>query len=185
MKRLVIMTVGKTHSGKSTFARQLEAALGHAVVIDQDNHAAFINTHYEKIRPVGGPNRLKHAVTETIVKYAAAHSDLHLILCNSNLHKAARTGVLHSFHEKGFVSIIVHFQIPTAVLRDRIAESQRNTNIFRSAASFMDVLAKQEKLQQEDPSEGEAHHLFVINTPEEVPDVIHRIRSMSSLKSKR
>lgn len=173
MRRLVIMSVGKTHSGKSTFARQLEASLGHAVVIDQDNHAAFINAHYEKIRPNAGPNTLKYAVTETIVNYAVTNSDLHIILCNSNLYKEARTDLLHFFHEKGFVSIIVHFQIPTALLRERIALSRRSTDIFRSAGSFVDVLDKQEKLQP--PSEEEAHHLFVINHSDEVPDVIRKI----------
>jgi uridine kinase len=44
MKRLVIMTVGKTHSGKTTFARALEQELNNSFVMDQDNHAEFINT---------------------------------------------------------------------------------------------------------------------------------------------
>ncbi len=44
MKRLVIMTVGKTHSRKTTFARLLEQELGNSFVMDQDNHAEFINT---------------------------------------------------------------------------------------------------------------------------------------------
>lgn len=54
------MTVGKTHSGKSTFARELEKQLDNSIVIDQDNHAEFINTHYLKLRPVGGPNTFKY-----------------------------------------------------------------------------------------------------------------------------
>lgn len=41
MKRLVIITVGKTHSGKTTFARMLEKRLTNSIVMDQDNHAAF------------------------------------------------------------------------------------------------------------------------------------------------
>ena len=52
MRRLVIMTVGKTHSGKTTFAKELESVLQQAVVIDQDNHAEFINSHYKKLRPI-------------------------------------------------------------------------------------------------------------------------------------
>ncbi len=49
MKRFVIITVGKTHSGKTTFAKALEKELPHSFVMDQDNQAEFINTHYEKI----------------------------------------------------------------------------------------------------------------------------------------
>lgn len=47
MKRFVIITVGKTHSGKTTFAKALEKELPHSFVMDQDNQAEFINTHYE------------------------------------------------------------------------------------------------------------------------------------------
>ena len=47
MKRFVIITVGKTHSGKTTFAKALEKELSHSFVMDQDNQAEFINTHYE------------------------------------------------------------------------------------------------------------------------------------------
>jgi len=49
MKRFVIITVGKTHSGKTTFARELEDQLNHSVVIDQDNHAEAIQTDHVKV----------------------------------------------------------------------------------------------------------------------------------------
>ncbi|CAG9614046.1 hypothetical protein BACCIP111899_03273 [Bacillus rhizoplanae] len=51
MKRLVIITVGKTHSGKTTFARALEKELNNSSVMDQDNHAEFINTFYKNLQP--------------------------------------------------------------------------------------------------------------------------------------
>ena len=54
MKRFVIITVGKTHSGKTTFAKALEKELPHSFVMDQDNQAEFINTHYEKLQPAEG-----------------------------------------------------------------------------------------------------------------------------------
>ncbi|WP_281366858.1 AAA family ATPase [Paenibacillus plantarum] len=47
MNRLVIMTVGITHSGKTTFANELESALQQAVVIDQDNHA--FSYHFKQL----------------------------------------------------------------------------------------------------------------------------------------
>ncbi|WP_233354871.1 hypothetical protein [Paenibacillus sp. JZ16] len=53
------MTVGKTHSGKTTFANELESVFQEAAVIDQDNHAEFINSHYKKLLPIEGPNRIK------------------------------------------------------------------------------------------------------------------------------
>ena len=47
MSRFIIMTVGKTHSGKTTFATDLESVIQKAIVIDQDNHAEFINRYYK------------------------------------------------------------------------------------------------------------------------------------------
>lgn len=63
MKRLFVITVGKTHSGKSTFARNLEKELDNSFVLDQDNHAKFINTYYPKLQPKIGPNKLKHSIS--------------------------------------------------------------------------------------------------------------------------
>lgn len=63
MKRLVIITVGKTHSGKTTFARVLEEELNNSIVIDQDNHAEFINTYYKELQPKQGPDTLKYAIS--------------------------------------------------------------------------------------------------------------------------
>ena len=54
MNRFVIMTVGKTHSGKTTFAKALEKELVNSVVVDQDNHAEFLHTHYKKLLPQQG-----------------------------------------------------------------------------------------------------------------------------------
>jgi deoxyadenosine/deoxycytidine kinase len=51
MKRIAVITVGMTHSGKSTFARNLEKELDNSFVLDQDNHAEFINTYYQKLQP--------------------------------------------------------------------------------------------------------------------------------------
>ena len=39
MKRMVLFTIGPTHSGKSSFARTLEQELEQVVVLDQDLQA--------------------------------------------------------------------------------------------------------------------------------------------------
>ena len=70
MKKLVIITVGKTHSGKTTFANALEKQLNNSFVMDQDNHAEFINTYYKNLQPKQGPNTLKHSLSKLIVDYA-------------------------------------------------------------------------------------------------------------------
>jgi predicted kinase len=179
MNRLVILTVGKTHSGKSTFARMLEGRLDHSVVIDQDHQAEFLTTIYPKLLPAEGPNKLKYAVSKTILDYAAEHTDYHLILCNSNRHQGGRLRILDYFHERGFKSILVNFNIPDDTLRMRIKQSNRSTRIFRSASTFSEVLTRQNEEEADHPNEQEAAHFFTIETPEEVEQVIKEILKVS------
>jgi predicted kinase len=183
MNRLVVVTVGKTHSGKTTFANSLDAQLHNSIVIDQDNHAAFINANYTSLRPKEGPNTLKYAVTQTIVDYAVNQTDFNLILCNSNLARKSRTDLLDYFRGKGFMSILVYFDIPDDVLQARVAESRRSKEIFRSASTFAEVLARQQSAAHRSelaaPEADEADHFLVISRCEDVPAVIGKIISIA------
>ncbi len=176
MKRLVIITVGKTHSGKTTFAKALEQQMHNSLVIDQDNHAEFINTFYNTLLPKQGPNTIKYAITQTIVDYAVNQTNFHLILSNSNRARKGRLDLLAHFHNKGFMSILVNFDIPDLVLQARVVNSQRSTTVFRSASTFEEVLTRQQTDSNvKAPIEGEADHLFVIKNPEEVQSVTRKI----------
>ncbi|MEK5028810.1 AAA family ATPase [Paenibacillus sp. FSL M7-1046] len=183
MKRLVIITVGKTHSGKTTFAKKLEQHLHNSVVIDRDDHAEFINTHYKSLLPKQGANTFKNAISRTIVDYAVNESNSHLILCHANRGRKGRLEMLERFHHKGFVSILVHFEIPDDILHSRISNSQRSTTIFRSASNFEEVLSRQQAESHHSdvvaPAAGEADHLFVIKDSDEVQSVIQKITNIA------
>ncbi|QUW21943.1 AAA family ATPase [Sporosarcina sp. Marseille-Q4063] len=179
MKRLIIITVGKTHSGKTTFARELEQRLHNSLVIDQDNHAEFINANYNTLLPKQGPNTLKYAISKTILDYAVDQSDFHLILSNANRGLKGRLSLLEYLKNKGFISIIVNFDIPDYVLRERVSESQRSTAVFRTASTFEEVLIRQQAETDKDgvtePTEDEAEYFFEINSSDEVQSVIREI----------
>jgi len=181
MKRLVIITVGKTHSGKTTFARELENELPNSFIMDQDNQAEFINTHYEKLQPTEGPNTFKHGLSKFIIDYAKEYTNLHLIICNSNRSKSGRLYLLNGvFPQNEYVRILVHFDIPSDVLYERVARSKRSTNIFRgNYSNFKEVLHRQqaESLHEDivDPVENEADYLFVIRNSKDVNSTIEEI----------
>ncbi|WP_151734854.1 AAA family ATPase ['Paenibacillus yunnanensis' Narsing Rao et al. 2020] len=179
MKRLVVITVGKTHSGKTTFAKKLEQHLNHSVVIDRDNHAEFIHTYYKSLLPKQGVNTLKDAISRTIIDFAANQTNFHIILCNANRGRKGRLDLLEWFRSKGFVSIIVNFDIPDAILLSRIADSQRSTAILRNASTFEEVLSRQLAGSHNDdvlpPTSDEAHHLLVIKDSNEVQSTIQEI----------
>ena len=179
MNRLVVMTIGKTHSGKTTFAKELESVLQQAIVIDQDNHAEFINSHYQKLRPMEGANTLKSSITNTIVDYAIEQSNMHIILSNSNLNKIGRSNILQNFHNKGFESVLVYFDLSNDLLKERVKQSQRSRAIFRSASNFSEVLEKQENMIEVEPTKNEANYLFEIKDPSETFKIIQQIKEIS------
>ncbi|MFE1245135.1 AAA family ATPase [Fictibacillus sp. NPDC058756] len=183
MNRLVIMTVGKTHSGKTTFAKALEKELHNSVVIDQDNHAEFLHAYYQTLLPKQGPNVIKYAITQTIVDYAVNETNCHIIRCNSHRSQKSRLDQLAYFHEKGFTSILVNFEIPTHVLEERIARNNRSKNVLRVASTFDEVLTRQENETNKGdilaPIEGEADHLFIIENSDDIQSVIEKIVNMA------
>lgn len=183
MKRLVIMTVGKTHSGKTTFAKALEKRMPNSIVVDQDNHAEILQTYYPALVPKEGPNTIKYALTQTIVDYAVNETNCHVILCNSNRNPKVRTNLLNYYYQNKFASILVNFDIPDQLLIERIRKSERNTAILRTVSSFEEVLAQQQNETHKDnlivPSKNEADHLFVIKNDKEIESVISKIIEIS------
>ncbi|MBM7578615.1 AAA family ATPase [Jeotgalibacillus terrae] len=181
MKRLAIITVGKTHSGKTTFARQLEQKLTNSFVMDQDTHAEFLNTYYKKLQPKKGPNILKHALTKLIVDYAKEYTGFHFIVSNSNRAKSTRQYLLKEiYHKEAFTRILVHFDLSDDILYERVENSTRDTHIFRGPyKTFKDVLIRQEKESElpdiVDPVEGEADYLLMVKEPADVDRVIEKI----------
>ncbi|AZN42714.1 ATP-binding protein [Paenibacillus albus] len=183
MTRLAVVTVGVTHSGKSTFARALEQQLHHSIVIDQDNHAEFINSYYTKLRPKEGPNQLKYAVTQTIVNYAIHQTDAHLILCNSNRDREGRLQLLKNLQREGFITLLVEFDLPDHILQQRVASSERSMKIFRSASSFEEVLRRQKSDPLRDamnkPAAEEADFMYTIRSTNDVQPTIEQINHIA------
>ncbi|WP_236823283.1 ATP-binding protein [Bhargavaea massiliensis] len=178
--RLAIMTVGKTHSGKTTFANQLSEALADSVVIDQDLQAEFLNRHYPPLLPAQGPNTLKYALTQTLVEHAVRQTGLHLIISNSNLGREARLEWLDYYRKHGFTTVLVFFNIPEDHLRIRIRESGRSTKIFRVSLTFDELLDRQKAaFPVAAPSEDEAEHLFTVRLPDDAESVIRRITGLA------
>jgi hypothetical protein len=87
--------------------------------------------------------------------------------------------MLGYYHKKGFASILVNFNIPDDLLKERVAKSQRSTTILRVASSFEEVLARQQadtnKGNLIEPIEGESDHLFEIKNAYDVESVIKKI----------
>jgi hypothetical protein len=93
--------------------------------------------------------------------------------------RLGRLDLLDHFHKKGFIRILVNFDIPDDILQERVAKSKRSTKVFRIASSFKEVLTRQQEESFNPeialPTEGESDYLFVITNTDEVQSVTQNI----------
>ncbi|MFP8782896.1 AAA family ATPase [Planococcus plakortidis] len=187
MARVAIITVGKTHSGKTTFAKALERQLANAIVVDQDNHAEFLQTYYPALVPKEGANTIKYALTETIIDHTVERTECHVILCNANRNRQGRLKLLEFYKMKGFVTVLVNFDIADDVLETRIDQARRDTAILRTVSSFKDVLERQQKESVGNlgvtPGEGEADYLFHVANDKQAEAAISDIKEIAARRN--
>ena len=165
MKRFVYMTIGITHSGKTSFAKEIERVIPNTLLIDQDNHAAFLNTHYPKLVPTGNENTLKVLLSQFILSYAIEQTNHNIIISSSNLNAHARKQLLHAFFpEETWHRVFIYFHLDPAIIQERIAQTTRTTAIFRNnTLTFQDIYT-QHALQLQIPSADECDTLFIVHT---------------------
>lgn len=169
MKRIVLLTVGKTHAGKSTFANRLAQSSPSFLVIDQDVHARFLNNQYAKLLPLNGPNTLKHQVTDTIIEHARLQYDGHLVVCNANLTREGRSYILNQFSREQFRTILVHFDIEEEVLLARATTSIKDRTEIRGSEDYRQILFRQ-RLERPEPDEADL--LLRIRTQADMDDLL-------------
>lgn len=184
VNRLAVITVGKTHSGKTTFAKALERQLANAIVVDQDNHAEILKTYYPALVPKEGANAIKYALTQTIVNHAVDQTDCHIILCNANRNRQGRLKLLDFYRSKGFTTILVNFDMADEVLKTRIDQAGRDTSVLRTVSSFKDVLVRQQAESVDNPgvtpTPDEADYLFSVTNEQQVEAAISDITIIAS-----
>ena len=176
MKRLVIMTIGKTHSGKTTFGKKLEEMLPTSIVIDQDNHATFLHTHYPKLIPEHNPFKLKILLSQFILNYAITETDAPIIISSANLSKNGRNALLEQFFPQDmWTRIYVYFDYSNETLHQRIKHTTRSTTIFRDTTMTFEHLIEKHAEQLEPPTVDEVDYLLHVNETQSIEYVIEKI----------
>ena len=161
----------------------MASRLENACVIDQDNHAAFVNAHYRSLLPNQGPKLLKYSLSAAVVDYALTQTDVHVILYNAYRSRSGRRKLLETFQAHGFTTVLVYFDIPDAGFTARVAATTRSTAVLRSASSFAEVPARQgAESGQGDvvpPEAGEADFVFRLESSQEVQPIIGQILDLA------
>jgi len=164
------MTVGKTHSGKTTFGRELAKRLGPCCLLDSDKVADFLKGEYpdlyksDRDEDSGQPTRgyyLKLAVVAEVYK-AALQTSLPIIFTTSNAKRRVRQEIIRLAKDNNRSTIIVHFNIADDILVERINNSQRLKGNQAEIQSFNHFLANIQTHNFDVPTAAEADYYFEI-----------------------
>ena len=138
-ERHIVMCVGLTHSGKTTFAKKLIKEHPNAVLIDNDEIATFVNTKYPSAA-FSEYNNIKRNFKEPNLKFLlfrdllefSMKCEVPFVLSNGNLGNDIRTLVSKLAKKYSYKLIVVYFNLSKDVIIERIAKT---TNLIKSIDS--------------------------------------------------
>lgn len=180
-EKFIIATVGKTHSGKSTFGKFLSEKLENSVWIDNERIDLFLKGQFNKLytdpkvrseKSAENPD-LKMKINQVILK-DALENNFNVILTNANMKSYTRKLEEAQAIQNDAKFILVYLNYPDEELIVRIQTAGKPTEVLNESTSFIDLLEKQSKLFEE-PTEDEADYFFEIQKVEEIDSVVKKI----------
>jgi predicted kinase len=175
----LIMFIGKTHSGKTTFAKELEKE--NIIILEADPIALFMKEHFPKLRE----NDNKHhnsSFNEISIKYKtfllflefAMSLNKTIILSNSNMYEDGRKFIFNLCKNFNYKNIGVYFDFPEDFLIERIKKSKRTTAILNVSRDFNDLIINQ-RTRMEIPSPNDFEKFFVIKSEKDLIKIKNKL----------
>ena len=169
--QFVIMTVGKTHSGKTTFGMELAKKIKKSCVLDADILSEFLKTTYPVLYQ---SDREKNSEKKTQWYYLklslmieifkkALKTDATIVSTAANSNKRIRGRGRLLAHRAWRKLIMIYFNRPENILLERIKKSTRSKVCLTHSKDFNDLLTNKQKKLFEQPSSKEADLFFEIN----------------------
>lgn len=168
--QFVIMTVGKTHSGKTTFGKKIAKQFKHVCLLDSDEIAEFLKDKYPDLytkdfvkdsNELASGYYLKQIVLLDIYKQSLK-TNLLIISTSANSTKKIRTEARRLAKKSGRKLIMVYFNLPETLLVSRIKESKRSQKCLYHSKNFIDLLVNKQKQRFEVPNKREADYFLEI-----------------------
>jgi len=183
-KKYVIMCVGYTHSGKTTFARNLEKELKNIVLIDNDDIATFINGKYP-LAVFSPYNMVKRTYKEPNFKFLifqetfkfCLRASLNVIHASGNLGNDSRTFIRNNVKKYNYKLITVYFNLPKELLLERIKNTTKDTKAFRSSKKWSEILPRQELYAKLPPSKKDTIY-FEIKDSKDYQEVFKTLKKL-------
>ncbi len=166
----LVMFIGKTHSGKTTFAKELEKINKDILVLEADPIALFMRENFPKLREMDNKEHigkfqnvsLKYKLFLLLLEFSMSFGKT-IILSNSNMYKSGRKLIFNLAKKFGYKIIGVYFDFPEDFLLKRIKKSKRTTKILRVSKNFNDLIINQ-RTRMEIPTSKEFDLFYVIKS---------------------
>ncbi|MFA6325144.1 MAG: AAA family ATPase [Candidatus Paceibacterota bacterium] len=179
--KYVVMCVGFTHSGKTTFTKKLYKKIKNTVLLDNDEIANFINLQYKDLvfssfnhtkKNYKDPG-LKFLLSKQIFEFSL-RAGLNLIQASCNLGKDAQSFIKKTTKKYNYKLITVYFNLPEKVLIKRIKNTKKDTRCFRLSLKWNQVLEKQ-KLYMNLPPDKNTDVYFEIKNNQDSRKVLSKL----------
>jgi predicted kinase len=180
------MTIGKTHSGKTTFGRELAQRIEPCCLLDFDEVAEFLKDKYpnlyshdyqEGTYELTSGYHLKIAVMLEVYKFALK-TDLPIVFTSANATKQIRQEISRLAKESGRTTILVYFNFSDKILLKRIKSGQRFGDDKNKINIFVNFLTNIQNRRFEIPNQAEADYYFEVNEDIISQQVIERILAL-------
>jgi len=132
------MFIGKTHSGKTTFAKELEETKKDVLTLEADPIALFMREKFPKLREIDDKEHcgafqnasLKYRLFLLLLEFSMSFGRT-IILSNSNMYERGRKLVFELVKKYKYKIIGVYFDFPEEFLINRIKKTKRTTKVLR------------------------------------------------------
>ena len=160
----VVMTVGKTHSGKSTFGKEIAKKLSASCLLDFDVLVEFLKTTYPWLYEASLFKTKKEAEhahyisldLRKIIFKESLKTNLPILFTSANVLKKLRNEFC-SFARKAKKKIImVYFNWPEEILIKRVETTIRSKACLSRSSDFKDLLVNRQSKIFEAPDKKEA-----------------------------
>jgi len=179
-KNKIIMCIGKTHSGKTTFGKNLAKKI-RGVVLETDPIALFLKKEFpinlDQDKEHDGTFRepsLKIKIYQLILDHILNLEKFPIILTNSNMHRKLRQQNITKFHQKNYEVIGVYFNYSEEFLRQRVKKANKDISVLGVSKNFDNLLEKQRSIFVE-PNQEEFDYFFEVTDEKQLLEVEREI----------
>lgn len=166
----LIMFIGKTHSGKTTLAKELEKIKKDVLVLEADPVALFMRESFPRLRELDDKEHsgafkntsLKYRIFLLLLEFSMSFSR-NIILSNSNMYERGRKLVFELVKKYKYKIIGVYFDFPEKILVSRIKKSKRTTKILRVSKDFNELIINQ-RTRMQVPNSQDFDQFYIIKS---------------------